>query len=45
MIDRIVNAPWAYGATLPWTVTVLNILLGTIVVFCWPVAPHGARGR
>jgi len=64
MLERIVNAPrwlllvtliyapWAYGATLPWTATVLNILLGSILVLwvagclarsSWPVIPSAPK--
>lgn len=32
MLATLVLAPWAYGGTRPWTVTVLNALLGLVAV-------------
>lgn len=31
MLAALVYAPWAYGATRPWTITSLNWLLGAVV--------------
>jgi len=48
MLGALIYAPWAYGTTLPWTVNVLNVLLGVILVLwivgclarsSWPMIP------
>jgi len=32
-VGALVYAPWAYGCTRPWSIQVLNVLLGCVVVF------------
>ena len=43
MLAALVCAPWAYGSTRPWTITVLNWLLSGVVAL-W-ILNHLLRQR
>src|ERR1043165_7408865 len=32
LLAALIYAPWAYGGTRPWTVDVLNLVLGAIMI-------------
>jgi len=49
LLAALIYAPWAYGGTRPWTVDVLNLVLGAIIILwlmgcavrrVWPVIPR-----